>query len=183
MLATTKVGVDLAGKDGILGDIGAAGIFVEGKQQQPGDANDDAQKRQVRRDAGKTAAVSETEQSCFTQDTSYYLIVSSLFDRNILHSRAAIAVDSRTSGGARGSGRVFLGKQGEALLERVQVSADATDLPCLDLCPLQTLSLLLPSSPCICLRCRRSRCPSSMLAVCGPISSACPCARVRFSLL
>lgn len=39
VLAAAKVGMDLAGQDGVFGDVGAAGIVIEREQQQPGDAD------------------------------------------------------------------------------------------------------------------------------------------------
>jgi hypothetical protein len=50
VLAAGEVGVDLARQKGILGNIGAAGVVVEGQDQQPDDADDDAEGGEIGRD-------------------------------------------------------------------------------------------------------------------------------------
>lgn len=42
LFAAREVRVDLTGEEGVLGDVGAAGILVEGKEKQPDDAGDNA---------------------------------------------------------------------------------------------------------------------------------------------
>lgn len=48
LFATSKVRVDLAGEEGILGYVGSSGIFVEREDQEPDEADEDAGKGQVR---------------------------------------------------------------------------------------------------------------------------------------
>lgn len=48
--AATKVGVDLAGQKGVLGNVSLPGVVVEWKQEEPDGADDDAKEGQVGRD-------------------------------------------------------------------------------------------------------------------------------------
>jgi hypothetical protein len=50
VLTAGEVGVDLARQKGVLGNIGAAGVVVEGQDQQPDDADDDAEGGEIGRD-------------------------------------------------------------------------------------------------------------------------------------
>ena len=43
LVASAEVGVDLARQEGILGDVGAARVTVEGEHEQPHDTDDDAE--------------------------------------------------------------------------------------------------------------------------------------------
>lgn len=43
LLATTEIGVDLTGKQGVLGDVGFARVVFEREQEEPCDADDDAE--------------------------------------------------------------------------------------------------------------------------------------------
>ena len=65
MFTATEVGVDLTGEDGILGHVRVARVFVQREQQQPRNADDDAEGGQVRRHIQQTTIVPETQQSCF----------------------------------------------------------------------------------------------------------------------
>lgn len=62
VLAAGKVRVDLAGQQGVLRDVGAARVVVQRQDEQPGDADDEAQGGEVGRDPEQAGVAPERQQ-------------------------------------------------------------------------------------------------------------------------
>lgn len=48
VLASTKIRMDLAGQDGVFGDVRLTGVFVQWQDEEPRYAYSDTQRREVR---------------------------------------------------------------------------------------------------------------------------------------
>lgn len=64
VLAAGKVRVYLAGKKGVLRDVGAARVLVQRKHQQPSDAHDNQEGREVGRYLEQALILPERQQRC-----------------------------------------------------------------------------------------------------------------------